>query len=373
MIRALAVALDQAQRALRVHRGVADVGIEFAGAHVVRAAEGHDDAAGLQHLHGAQVDLLVAAHGVVHRVLGLGERRRVENDEVVLVALLLGILEEVESIVSDELDGQSRGRGVGLRLKIGGFAGIHGGHFAGSGKGAGLGKAALVAEAVEHAPALGMLGHELIIVDLIQVQAGLLAFPHVDLEGHARALHLERRRLLAEQHVLAHFHALGLAHRSVIARGDGHGVQQLAQSRHDEFLTQRHRQRQGLQHQMVAVPVHDQARQAVGLAPHQPAQVGVDAQRVAHVQGALDAALEEVGVQMLAAERVAARDDLRARIVDRAAEGLAAQVVEDHFIAGLRIAGDDLHIRGIHPVMTVKEAGAGLDNEGRHGAVNMPR
>ena len=90
-------------------------------------------------------------------------------------------------------------------------------------------------------------------------------------------------------------------------------------------------------------------------------------------QGALDAALEEVGVQMLAAERVAARDDLRARIVDRAAEGLAAQVVEDHFIAGLRIAGDDLHIRGIHPVMTVKEAGAGLDNEGRHGAVNMPR
>ena len=54
----------------------------------VRAAGRGQIAAAGQQLHGAVVDLLVAAHGILNGAARLGEGGRVENDEVVGVALL---------------------------------------------------------------------------------------------------------------------------------------------------------------------------------------------------------------------------------------------------------------------------------------------
>jgi hypothetical protein len=83
MIGALAMFREQAQRLLGVHRGVGEVFQEQLAGRVVRAAEGREDAALVQQLERAQVDLLVAAHGVHERLLVAGETRRIEDDEVV--------------------------------------------------------------------------------------------------------------------------------------------------------------------------------------------------------------------------------------------------------------------------------------------------
>ena len=62
------------------------------------------DAAGTKHLQRAQVQLLVAAQRGRHGALGLGERRRVENDGVVLPAGGGVVLQQVEGVGLDPLD-----------------------------------------------------------------------------------------------------------------------------------------------------------------------------------------------------------------------------------------------------------------------------
>ncbi len=107
--------------------------MEFAGADVVAAAEGRQDAAGLQHLQRAQMDLLVAAHGVADARLGLGERGRVEDDQVVGGAGRFLLLEEIEAVGGDEPDLGAGEVGVFLRQGDGVVADVDGGDVGGAG------------------------------------------------------------------------------------------------------------------------------------------------------------------------------------------------------------------------------------------------
>ena len=64
----------------------------------LRAGEGEEDAARLDFLEGLGVELGVAAQGIAQGILVLGKGRRVEDNEVVLVAHTVEVLESIFGI-----------------------------------------------------------------------------------------------------------------------------------------------------------------------------------------------------------------------------------------------------------------------------------
>ena len=83
--------------------------------HVERAGTCHQHPSRLQHLQGAQVDLLVAAQGSFDRRLALGKSRRVEDDGVVLAAGRRVVLKQVKGIGFDPVD---LAAGVGVTIEF---------------------------------------------------------------------------------------------------------------------------------------------------------------------------------------------------------------------------------------------------------------
>ena len=75
--------LDYAQGLVGILGGVGYDFQEVRGADVEGAGAGDKNPSRPQHLQGTQVELLVAAEGFFEVALGLGKRRRIENDGVV--------------------------------------------------------------------------------------------------------------------------------------------------------------------------------------------------------------------------------------------------------------------------------------------------
>ncbi len=84
MVFGLSANFDQAQGAVGVKGGGGEHFEEVGLADVVGAGAGDEDAAGAEHLEGAEIEFLVAAEGGVEIALALGEGGRVENDRVVV-------------------------------------------------------------------------------------------------------------------------------------------------------------------------------------------------------------------------------------------------------------------------------------------------
>ena len=206
----------------------------------------------------------------------------------------------------------------------------------------------------------------LVIVELVEVETGLLAFDEVRVKGTAAVTHDKRLRRLAADHAFDLIEAFREAHRALVALHDAARLQNLVQRLHDHVLTLRHAERERLQHQKIAVAVHDHAGQTVGLAPDEAAQAQIDSGGLARLHRALDASREEVLVEVLAAVGEKAGADLRFGIVNGAAERLSAHILQAHHISRLRITGAFLDFGGIDPHVTVKEACAGLDDECGH-------
>ena len=85
-----------------------------------------------------------------------------------------------------------------------------------------------------------------------------------------------------------------------------------------------------------------------------------------------DAAGEEVEIEVLAAAREAASDDLGLGIVNGGAEGAVAEILEGDDVAGFGIAEGFLDFSGVNPLVTVENAGAWSDDETGHGAGITP-
>ena len=186
------------------------------------------------------------------------------------------------------------------------------------------------------------------------------------MEGAALITDDVGRGRLAADDAFDEFHAFGLTHGAFVALDDAAWLQEVVEGLDDEVFAQIHREGERLEHEEVAVAVDDDAGEAVGLAPDEAAEVQIDVGGFAHLDGALDAAREEVEIEILAAVGEQTRGDLRHRVVDGAAEGLAAHVLEMDDVAGLGIAETFLNFSGVNPEVTVEEAGAGLDGEGGH-------
>ncbi len=71
---------------------------------MVGAGAGHENAAGAEHLEGAEVEFLVAAEGGIEVALGFGEGGRIENDGVVVAIGGGVVLEQVEGVGLDPFD-----------------------------------------------------------------------------------------------------------------------------------------------------------------------------------------------------------------------------------------------------------------------------
>ena len=83
MVFGLSANFDQAKSAVGVKGGRGEHFEEVLLADVVGAGAGDEDAAGAEHLEGAEVEFLVAAEGGVEIALALGEGGRIEDDGVV--------------------------------------------------------------------------------------------------------------------------------------------------------------------------------------------------------------------------------------------------------------------------------------------------
>src|ERR1035441_9018534 len=101
MVERLAPLFQNAHAAACIRSGRAEHRQELAFADVERTGAGDQNAAGTKHLQRAQVQLLVAAEGGGHGALGLGERRWIEDDGVVLPAFGSVVLKQVESVGLD--------------------------------------------------------------------------------------------------------------------------------------------------------------------------------------------------------------------------------------------------------------------------------
>jgi hypothetical protein len=126
--------------------------------------------------------------------------------------------------------------GVAARGLAGAGGNIHGGDFRGAGLGAGQGEAALVGEAVEHAPALGELGDLGVGLELVEIEPGFLAVEEIDLEIQIIRTDDERAGVFAVEHLDAGLHALGLAEGRIVSQDDGLRGQQLDERVADDSL-----------------------------------------------------------------------------------------------------------------------------------------
>jgi len=118
--------------------------------------------------------------------------------------------------------------------------------------------------------------------------------------------------------------------------------------------------------QVVAVAIDDQAGDAIGLGTDHAAKLGAESQAFPISQRLADAAGEKLQVEILAAARKAAGDDLRLRIVDRGAERAIAEILECDDIARLGIAEGFFDFSGVHPVVSVENACPWGDDETCH-------
>ena len=87
-----------------VPRGFGDDIQEFCGADVVGAGAAHENAAGTQHFKGAEVEFFVSAERSVEGATAFGERGRVEDDGVVLLAGSGIVAQQVECVGLNPFD-----------------------------------------------------------------------------------------------------------------------------------------------------------------------------------------------------------------------------------------------------------------------------
>ena len=98
MVRGLGQLVQDPHVTARLGGGAEDGQAEVFLADDLRAGEGEQDTARLDLLERDGIELAITLQGVAQDVLVLGERGRVEDDQVVVVSHLLEILERVDGV-----------------------------------------------------------------------------------------------------------------------------------------------------------------------------------------------------------------------------------------------------------------------------------
>ena len=364
MIRALLTRLDLAQRDGGIRRGGGQHLAEQLIGHKVGAGTGGQIAAPGKQLHGPAVDLPIAPDGRLHRLAGLGEGRRVQNNKVIVMALLLAQLgEQVEHIGALEAHPvlQPVAPGVFSGHVDGGLGDVHTGdvlrsaHSRVQAEGAGVGKA------VQHPFACGDAGHCRPIILLVEEEAGLLSVLHIHQIAHA-VFHDLRYGTFRGRQTFNGIPALALLQS--FPEPDGHIVslvdapdvlahlaQNVQQGGKHHVLHPLHAQGEHLHGQDRVIPIHRQAGHLVGLAVDQAAalEVGTGHDRSAVAQGVLHPAAPEGGVKpVIGAAGDEPNGDLGGVVVKTGTQiGAARQHI--HQTAVLRRALHAADLLAVHP------------------------
>src|SRR6266545_7611934 len=328
MVPGLPPLLDHRHRRARVYRRAREDRLEVLLVDVVRARAGDQAPPRPKQPQRPQVDLLVAAAGLLHRVLALGERGGIEDHGVEALTPVVEVVQEVEDVgVAHDHVGQpvplrvrlqplDRLRGDVRRQDPGG----HRGHLEG--------EAALVGEAVQDAPAGVGPGRGMVLA-LVEEEAGLLAVVEVGQVRDPVLLHLDRRGDGPVEQADLRFQPFELAHLGVVALEDPLRLEQLPKRVHDLALAPVHTLGERLHDEVVAVAVDHQGGEAIALAVDHAVGGGARGHRLAPAQRRGQPLAEEASSQGLAALHHA-EADLRPRRVEGEAEGPALRPLHAH-------------------------------------------
>jgi uncharacterized protein (DUF2164 family) len=239
---------------------------------VVGAAARDQDPARPQQLHGAQVDLFVAANGRLQLVPGFRERRRVEDDGVVAGPAIDLVAQQVEDVGLANFD-VSCPVPFHPALRLSGRLGahLHRQHMACARRHLQR-KAAGVAEAVE-ALARRVGGRGQMVLALVEKGAGLLAVDRVRQEGHRTFVVLHEPGRGTAHDALAHRQAFQVPGPPIVALDDGYGRELLLKDVEERLPHDVHRGRERLDGKDLPVAVDDQPGEQVGFAVDEPKPV----------------------------------------------------------------------------------------------------
>ena len=198
-------------------------------------------------------------------------------------------------------------------------------------------KPARIRERVENVPVFRKRSHAPAVVLLIEVRTGLLATREIDEVAHTVRRDLEiRRRRFARERTTQRRQSFLLPGAALRTLEDATRPAELLEGRDDGGAPHFGTGREELAHEVVPVAVHDEPRQPVALAPHEARGRRGDAALPAILHRLRDAAAEKISIQILPLPRETPRDDLRLRVVERAAEQprRRAQAIEGEQRAG---------------------------------------
>ena len=307
--------------------------------------------------HRGERDLLVAAAGVGHVRVRLGERRRVEHDHVVLLPHLHLRAQEVKAVGADGVDLRAVERRVAADELHRAFADVHRRHLARAAHGRVERKAADVGEAVEHPCVPAELPQEQVVVLLIQEVAGLLAAAHVHGELHTVLADDRLPGQLAVQDLCEAGHALLDADGVVVIKQQARRLLAGDQRVRNHLRVALHAQRQHLQHDHAAEAVRNHAGQTVRLAVDQAAGIGALAlhDEPAVVAGRLHAGGDQLVGDLLLPVGQQAHGNQAAAVVEARAHVPAAEIDDRHQIAVDDFALDTLNLVAVHPGMALEQ------------------
>src|SRR5262245_59527458 len=163
-------------------------------ADVVGTGESGEQSVRRKQLEGADVQFAVATQRIVQAAFGFGEGRRIENDEVEMLAGPFRPAEKLKDVLLDPANREVIAGRVCFRGAKIFRAGFHAKDLAGSGTCTGQGKSTLAGETVEHAPPRGVGCDQFIVWKLIEVEPRFLGMQEIDLQFRARNLNFDFAR-----------------------------------------------------------------------------------------------------------------------------------------------------------------------------------
>ena len=216
---------------------------------------------------------------------------------------------------------------------------------------------ARIAEAIQRLCPVRQPFEQAIVLDLVQEQARFLAFQKVHRHSQAVHLHDKLRRQFPPKDAPFPNKALALTHWRIIAGHDGPGSEDLLEGLHDEIPATVHPGGQNLDHQGVAVAIHDQAWQPVRFAMDHAVGRPFPQRLFPPGLGLPDAVHEKVAIDGGAVASEETDGDRGARIDVAASEKAPAAVHDVHQVAGFHARRPSLDFVPINPRVPGQQAG----------------
>ena len=259
----------------------------------MRARTGCKEASVFHQLHAAQIDLTVSPDRSLRRLPGLGERRRIQDDQVIPYSLLFQLREQFKYIRHTVFDHLVQAIQCGMlpRHRNRCFRSVDGKDMGSTGQGRIQSEGTRVGEAVENRdPAMGshvfhQLSHCPAIVLLIQEESCLLPILHVHqiadpILGNRNEC-VERRANIA-LHALHSLQQTDLRVAALVDPTDHDPVlfQNLNQIQQDPFLQPVRAKRERFHHQYIREQIYGKSRQEVSFTEDQSAAGSVRPQYI---------------------------------------------------------------------------------------------